>query len=63
MVCSGLLGDGTGAYFTGGDIPGIPDCKERWVEWETRGGETVRGEVRDEGLTGSCNVMAHLTPR
>ncbi|TNN67834.1 hypothetical protein EYF80_021988 [Liparis tanakae] len=34
MVCCGLPGDGTGAYFTGRDIPGIPDCQGRWVEGE-----------------------------
>lgn len=41
--CAG--GDGTGAYFTGGDIPGIPDCQGRWVE----GGEEGRGEGVREG--------------
>lgn len=36
MVGCGLPEDGTGAYFTGGDIPGIPDRQGRRVEEKER---------------------------
>lgn len=53
---------GTGAYFTEGDIPGIPDCHGRWVDEGERGGgrEGEKGEVSGSGLTGSGNMNGHL---
>lgn len=48
MVDCGLPWDGTGAYFTGGDIPGIPDRQGRRVEEEKR--EGGRREEKAEGL-------------
>lgn len=32
MLHSGPLREGTGAYFTGGDIPGIPAGGDGWNE-------------------------------
>lgn len=54
---------GTGAYFTEGDIPGIPDCHGRWVdegEGAEGGREGEKGEVRGSGLTGSRNMNGRL---
>lgn len=49
MVCSGLPWDRTGAYFTRGDMPGIPDSQGRWVEEEQRKGEREEGRGREGG--------------
>lgn len=43
LVCWAM---GTGAYFTEGDIPGIPDCHGRWVDERERGGGRKGGGKR-----------------
>lgn len=61
MVRCGLPGDGTGAYFTGGDIQGICDCQGRRVEGEKGRGGTEKGGVGGKRLTGTCDMEGNLT--
>lgn len=62
MLPSGPLREGTGAYFTGGDIPGIPAGGDGWNEGgrEKEGGGEGLWSLRDWAVGTSLPSGPHF---